>query len=62
MRNSQYFQSRSTVGNRLSQLGANVPKKFLVGAVLLVAVFVAWILQYFVGLALEAFGRRRNGS
>jgi len=37
MRNSQYFQSKNVVGNRLTQLGANVPKKFLVGTVLLVA-------------------------
>ncbi|MBX3057731.1 MAG: hypothetical protein KF770_14790 [Anaerolineae bacterium] len=46
MRNSQYFQSRSAVGNRLSQLGANVPKKFLVGAVLLVALIAFEIFNF----------------
>jgi putative effector of murein hydrolase LrgA (UPF0299 family) len=46
MKNSQYYQSRTAVGNRLSQLGANVPKKFLVGAVLLVALIAFEIFNF----------------
>ncbi|MCL4267108.1 MAG: hypothetical protein KJ069_28270 [Anaerolineae bacterium] len=46
MRNSQYVQSRSAVGNRLSQLGATVPKKFMVGMVLLVALIAFEIFNF----------------
>ncbi|HRQ38788.1 MAG TPA: hypothetical protein PLD25_12850 [Chloroflexota bacterium] len=46
MRNSQYFQSKSAVGNRLSDLGAAVPKKFLVGIVLLVALVAFEIFNF----------------
>ncbi len=46
MRNSQYFHSKSAMGNRLSQLGESVPKKFLVGAVLLVALIAFEIFNF----------------
>lgn len=46
MRNNQYFQSKSIGGNRLSQLGASVPKKFMVGAVLLVALIAFEIFNF----------------
>ncbi len=46
MRNSQYFHSKSAVGNRLSQLGESVPKKLLVGGVLLVALVAFEIFNF----------------
>lgn len=46
MRNSQYFHSKSAVGSRLSQLGESVPKKLLVGGVLLVALVAFEIFNF----------------
>ncbi|MCP4357533.1 MAG: hypothetical protein GY796_05910, partial [Chloroflexi bacterium] len=46
MRNSQYFQSRSLVGNKLTNLGATVPKKLLVGVVLLIALVAFEIFNF----------------
>ncbi len=46
MKNSQYVQSRNAVGSRLTDLGSTIPKKFLVGAVLLVALIAFEIFNF----------------
>ncbi len=46
MKNSQYFQAQSSIGGRLAELGTSIPKKFLVGAVLLVALLAFEIFNF----------------
>lgn len=46
MRNSQYFQSKSVVGSRLASLDSSVPKKFVVGLILLIALIAFEIFNF----------------
>lgn len=46
MKNNQYLQNRRALGDRLADLGATVPKKLLVGAILLIALVAFEIFNF----------------
>jgi hypothetical protein len=46
MKNSPYFKSKNAAGNHIANLGDTIPKKFLVGTVLLIALVAFEIFNF----------------